>query len=181
VLREKAHWIVEKLEGWQAEKASAPRWIDGEVIQFVGDPFSLRVAASLFDAPPLLQRRQLFVHVTDCTDEATVERMVIQWYQHQAEVLFRQRVAHFAALMNVTPRAVRLSSARTQWGCCTAQGNVRLNWRLIRLPLRLIDYVVVHELAHLVELNHSAAFWQIVKSVCPDYAMRRAELRRHPC
>ncbi len=177
VLREKAQWIVEKLEGWQAKTPRLPRWIDGEIIQFIGDPFSLRVIASLFDAPPLLQGRQLFVHVTDCANQLVVEQMVTRWYQHQAEMLFKHRVAHFAALMNVAPRAVRLSSARTQWGCCTAHGNVRLNWRLIKLPLRLIDYVVVHELAHLVELNHSAAFWQVVKSVCPDYPGRRAELR----
>jgi predicted metal-dependent hydrolase len=181
VLREKAQWIVEMLKGWNVNKPGAPHWVDGEIIPFVGESLSLRVVASLFDAPPLLHGRQLFVHVTDCTSQVVVEQMVTQWQQHQAEVLFKQRVAHFSALMNVTPRAVRLSSARTQWGCCTAHGNVRLNWRLVRLSLRLIDYVVVHELAHLVELNHSAAFWQVVKSVCPDFARRRAELRQHPC
>ncbi len=181
VLREKAQWIVEMLEGWREKKPSAPRWLDGEIIQFVGESLSLRVVASLFDAPPLLQGRRLFLHVTDCTNQVVVEHLVAQWQQQQAEMLFTQRVAYFSTLMNVSPRAVKLSSARTQWGCCTAHGNVRLNWRLVRLPLRLIDYVVVHELAHLVELNHSAAFWQVVKSVCPDYARRRAELRQHPC
>ncbi len=181
VLREKAQWIVEMLEGWQSKQPDTPRWVDGEVIQFVGEPFSLRVVDSLFDALPLLQGRRLFVHVTDRSNHAVVEQMVLQWQQHQAEILFEQRVAHFSALMKVMPKAVKLSSARTQWGCCTAQGNVRLNWRLIRLSLRLIDYVVVHELAHLVELNHSPAFWQVVKSACPDYVRRRAELRQHPC
>ena len=181
VLRERAQWIIENLGNWQERKPSALRWTDGEVVPFLGDPFSLRVVASLFDAPPLLHGRQLFVHVTDCTNENAVEQMVTQWYRHQAEMLFKERVAHYAALMKVTPRAVRLSSARTEWGCCTAHGNVRLNWRLIRMPLRLIDYVVVHELAHLVELNHSAAFWQVVKAVCPDFSRRRAELRRQHC
>jgi predicted metal-dependent hydrolase len=75
------------------------------------------------------------------------------------------------------PRTVKLSQAQTQWGSCTAHGSVRLNVQLIKLPMRLIDYVVVHELAHLRELNHSAAFWRVVESVCPDYADLRSELR----
>ena len=61
-------------------------------------------------------------------------------------------------------------------GSCTVHGVVRLNWRLVKMPLHLIDYVVVHELAHLVEMNHSAAFWRVVETVCPDYRAWRAEL-----
>lgn len=179
VLCDKAQWIVEKLDGWQQKKPVAPQWVDGQVILFMGEPLSLRVVASLFEAPPLLHGRQVFVHVTDSADQLVVEQAVMQWYQREAEVLFRQRVAHYAALMQVSPSAVKLSSARTQWGSCTARGSVRLNWQLVRMPLRLIDYVVVHELAHLVELNHSAAFWRVVASACPGHAERRRELRRH--
>jgi len=67
--------------------------------------------------------------------------------------------------------------ARSRWDSCTARGSVRLNWQLIRMPLRLIDYVVVHELAHLAEMNHSPAFWRVVATACPDYMKRRCELR----
>jgi predicted metal-dependent hydrolase len=70
-----------------------------------------------------------------------------------------------------------MSSATTQWGSCTARGVVRLNWQLVKMPLHLIDYVVVHELAHLVEMNHSPAFWRVVESACPDYKQCRVELR----
>jgi len=80
-------------------------------------------------------------------------------------------------LLNVMPRAIKLSSAKTQWGCCTARGTVRLNRQLIKLPLHLIDYVVVHELAHLREMNHSAAFWCVVETACPDYIRLRRELK----
>lgn len=179
VLQEKAQWIVAKLDDWQARKPpELPLWVDGQFIKFIGEPFTLRVVASLFDAPPLLRGRQLFVHVTDSANQRVVEQTVTQWYQREAELLFKQRVAHYASLMQVSPSVVALSSARTQWGSCTARGTVRLNWHLIKMPLRLIDYVVVHELAHLVEMNHSPAFWRVVVSVCPDYAKRRAELRK---
>ncbi len=99
------------------------------------------------------------------------------WYRRHAESLFAERVAHYAPLLNVAPRALKLSSAKTQWGSCTARGTVRLNEQLIRLPLRLIDYVVVHELAHLREMNHSAACWDVVGSACPNYTKLRRELK----
>lgn len=178
VLQEKASWIVEKLAGWQAKKPEPVRWVDGQSIQFMGEDLSLRVVTSLFDAPPLLRGRQLFVHVTDSANVAVIEGVVTQWYRREAEVLFRECVAHYAPLLNVSPSEVKLSSARTQWGSCTARGTVYLNWQLIKLPLRLVDYVVVHELSHLAEMNHSAAFWRVVKSACPDYAKCRSELRR---
>ncbi len=178
VLQDKAHWVVEKLENWQANKTVPPLWLDGQDIAFVDATLTLRVVASLFSSPPQLHGRQLFVHVTDNTNEAVVELAVTQWYQRQAEHLFKERVAHYALLMNVAPRTVKLSSARTQWGSCTVRGAVRLNWQLIKMPLRLIDYVVVHELAHLVEMNHSAAFWGVVETAYPDYLKRRGELRK---
>lgn len=119
----------------------------------------------------------LWVFVADDSDTAHIGQAVSHWYRQQAEQLFSERVAHYAPLLNVTPRIVRLSAAKTQWGSCTARGTVRLNEQLIRLPLSLIDYVVVHELAHMREMNHSAAFWNVVGSVCPDYTKLRRELK----
>lgn len=178
VLREKTQWIVETLAGWQSRKPEPVRWADGQSIQFMGETLCLRVVPSLFEASPMLRGRQLFVHVTDSANHQIIEQAVTQWYRREAEVMFRERVANYAPALNVSPSEVKLSSARTQWGSCTVRGTVHLNWQLIKLPLRLIDYVVVHELAHLVEMNHSAAFWQVVKSACKDYAKRRKELHR---
>jgi predicted metal-dependent hydrolase len=178
VLQEKARWILEKLEGWKKSKPAPLQWGDAQPVSFLGEQLTLRVVDSLFDAPPLLRGRQLFVHVTESANQAVIEPTVTQWYRCEAEVLFRQRVAHYAPLLNVSPSEVKLSSARTQWGSCTARGTVHLNWQLIKMPLRLLDYVVVHELAHLIEMNHSAAFWRVVKSACPAYAKLRRELRQ---
>jgi predicted metal-dependent hydrolase len=179
VLNEKADWVVEKLVNWQAKKSAAPLWIDGEKINFRGETFTLRIIPSLFNSPPQLRGEQLLVHVKDTTDEIKIEKVVTQWYRHEAERVFAECVAHYAPLMNVAPKQIKLSSARTQWGSCTSRGVVRLNWQLVKMPLHLIDYVVIHELAHLVEMNHSAAFWRVVESACPDYAKCRAELRRY--
>jgi predicted metal-dependent hydrolase len=177
VLQEKAEWVVKKLEGWQAEKPAPQQWMDGEPILYRGEKFTLRVVPSLFDAPPQLHGSQLIVHLSKADNPDMIEKIVTRWYRHEALQLFTECVAHFAPLMNVAPDEIKLSSARTQWGSCTARGTVRLNWQLIKMPLELVDYVVAHELAHLREMNHSAAFWSVVASVCPDYAKLRGELR----
>ena len=178
VLQNKAHWVVKKLETWQSHRPASPQWRDGQSLFFMGEVITLRVIVSLFATPPLLEDSQLFVHVTQDTNETLIEQIVTQWYQREAKKLFQECVEHFAPLMNVTPRIMKISSASTQWGSCTTRGDVRLNWQLIKLPLHLIDYVVVHELAHLIEMNHSAAFWQVVEITCPDYAKRRRELKQ---
>ncbi len=178
VLQDKAHWVVKKLENWQAKKPISPQWRDGQPLFFIGEVLTLRVVVSLFATPPLLNGGQLFVHVTDTANEASIEQAVTQWYQREAKNLFKECVAHYAPLMNVAPRMVKLSSARAQWGSCTTRGDVRLNWQLIKMPLHLIDYVIVHELAHLIEMNHSTAFWKVVEIACSDYAKRRRELKQ---
>ncbi len=178
VLQEKAPWVIDKLENWQANKPAPPQWVDGETILYRGETFTLRIVPSLFDTPPQLQGTQLIVHVSKADNPAAIEKIIMHWYRREALQLFTECVGHFAPLMNVAPREIKLSAARTQWGSCTARGNVRLNWQLIKMPLHLIDYVVVHELAHLVEMNHSTAFWRVVESVCPEYAKLRGELRR---
>jgi len=178
VLNDKAHWVIDKLENWQANKTAPPQWVDGETLLYRGETFRLHIVPSLFDTPPQLHGTQLVVHVSKADNPVAIEKNIMGWYRREALQLFTECVGHFAPLMNVAPREIKLSAARTQWGSCTAYGSVRLNWQLIKMPLHLIDYVVVHELAHLVEMNHSAAFWRVVESVCPDYAELRGELRK---
>ena len=178
VLQEKSSWVTSRLKNWQIRKSTPPSWQDGKTISFLGEPLTLRVVTSLFAAPALHQSAQLIVHATDATNEALIKHNVMQWYQNEAIRLFRSRVAHYAPLLNTSPQMVKLSAARTRWGSCSVRGIIRLNWQLIKMPQLLIDYVVVHELAHLIEMNHSAAFWQLVETACPDYAKRRMELKQ---
>lgn len=177
VLQDKASWVVEKLDGWQARKPVVPDWRDGETIDYLGELLVLRVVPSLFATPAHLRGKELWVFVADSNDSAQIEHAVSRWYRQEAESFFILRVTHYSPMLNVIPRELKLSSAKSQWGSCTAHGTIRLNVHLIRLPQRLIDYVVVHELAHLRELNHSTAFWRIVANTCPDYLKLRRELK----
>jgi predicted metal-dependent hydrolase len=181
VLQEKAQWVVDKLAGWQSKQVAPQQWVDGEPILFRGETFVLRLVSGLAKAQPALTEHELIVPLIDQQNEIAAKKKIMLWYKREAERLFEECVAHFAPLMGVKPREIKLTTARTQWGSCTTQGVVRLNWQLVTMPLHLIDYVVVHELAHLQQMNHSAAFWAVVESACPDYLDIRKELRKwHP-
>lgn len=171
VLQDRANWVVEKLDDWQVRKPEVQQWADGEIIPYLGDLLTLRVMPL---ATPVHQRsNELWVY----GNQTRIEKLVTLWYRKQAMMLFAARVAHYAPLLNVAALEIKLSTAKTRWGSCTSSGTVRLNLQLIKLPQYLIDYVVVHELAHLREMNHSAAFWRVVGSACPDYAKLRSELK----
>jgi len=101
------------------------------------------------------------------------------WFKKMARALFEERLQHFAPQLGVQHRRLSLSGARTRWGSARTDGHIRLNWRLIHLPLAQIDYVVVHELAHLRVMDHSPRFWDTVGTVMPDYRERRRQLRDH--
>jgi predicted metal-dependent hydrolase len=177
VLQDKASWVLDKLENWQVAKVMPVVWQDGASIPFRGEVITLRVVPDLFGAPPRLQGESLLLQLNGVATPQRIEKIVSQWYREQALHVFEECVAHFAPLMEVSPRTIRLSSARTQWGSCSARGVISLNWQLVKLSLPLIDYVVIHELAHLKEMNHSAAFWRVVASACPDHKELRTALR----
>ena len=134
----------------------------------------LRTAA---DALPGMPSRTLHLGLPQSASAEQIRDTVQSWLQREARQLFEQRCAVYAERLGVRVRRLSLSSATTRWGSASADGSVRLNWRLIHFSLASIDYVVAHELAHLREMNHSAAFWDVVRSVMPDFESRRGQLK----
>lgn len=100
-------------------------------------------------------------------------------YKKQAKEYLQQRCRYYSELMGLSPTAIRINSAKTRWGSCNGSGEINFTFRLLFAPEDLIDYVVVHELAHLKELNHSPAFWAVVGHTMPDYGARRKRLREY--
>lgn len=181
-VRSKADWVLQKLaqaDERQRQAAQPMRWEDGAEVAYLGgtlrlvlDPSHARSSgqAQLADGCLLLA----------LAHDAGAERIrdaAQAWLMRRAEQLFTERLNHFAASMGVMYTRLRLSSAGTRWGSASTDGCIRLNWRLIHLSQDIIDYVVVHELSHLREMNHSPDFWQVVGSVMPDYPARRRALR----
>ncbi len=175
LLHTHAQWIARKLAEWRARRAPPLSWQPGATLMVLGEPLTLTIAA--VGEPTRSDGCRLHVGI-DTQDPALLARQVMAWLRATAQAWFEQRTAHFAHELAVRMPTVRLSAARTRWGSCHSDGRIRLNWRLIQAPPALIDYVVVHEVAHLLEPNHSPRFWSRVQSVMPDYKVRRLALRR---
>ena len=175
LLKRHAEWVVRKLEEWQVRRAPARHWTDGETLMLLGKTFALALAPA--ESAVRIDGETLVVGTAACG--TAVARHVHEWLHAQALACFAERVEHYRTRLGVQPRPqVHLSSARTRWGSCHVSGRIHLNWRLIQMPVHLLDYVVAHEVAHLIEMNHSKAFWRTVGKLVPDYATRRKELRR---
>ena len=102
---------------------------------------------------------------------------LLTFYRKAAKALLPSAVERFAPLVGKAPQQVRITSAKTRWGSCSAKGGLNFSWRLLCAPPEAMDYVVVHELAHLIEFNHSSRFWAIVEGILPDYKARRQSLK----
>ena len=175
LLKRHADWVLKKLEEWQVRRAPARHWVDGETLMLLGKTFALKLAPG--EAQVRIDGAHLVVGTASCG--SAIARHVHDWLHAQALACFTDRVDHYRKILGVRPPPqVHLSSARTRWGSCHVSGRIHLNWRLIQMPAHLLDYVVAHEVAHLIEMNHSQRFWRTVGKLVPDYAARRKELRR---
>jgi predicted metal-dependent hydrolase len=106
-----------------------------------------------------------------------LENLDILKQKKLAKLMVVEKIKYWSEKMQLSYRSVRLSSARTRWGSCTHQNTISINWRLSLLPSELMDYVIIHELAHVKEKNHSSKFWDIVKKDCDDYKLLRKKLK----
>ena len=176
-LRERAEWVIKTLAEWRGrDKEALPaQWCEGAGLLYRGRPLTL----ALFPARKKTIAADL-LHLTvlhpNPGNEGEIAAFVGRWLKEQALALLAPRVLHFASRVTGVPPAVKLSSARTQWGSCNHKGEIRLHWRLVQLPPAVADYVIAHEVAHLVELNHSPRFWALVESLLPGHAEARREL-----
>lgn len=167
-------WVLKKLDEHAGRAASRHLAVrDGARLPLLGGEVRVRVTAGgnriywQEDALELAAR-------TDADLDGLARRAL----QRRALGHFAGRIAHYAERMGCPPPPLALSSARTRWGSCSRETGIRLNWRLIHLPPELIDYVVAHELAHLVEMNHSPRFWGVVERLYPGWHEARAALKR---
>ena len=163
-VREKENWILAKLDEWSvAPKPVRLRGESGERLPLFGEMVALRVQ------PGPVVRMGHTLQISNL-------HSLVQWLKHAALEALTPRVAHYAALLGVPAPRVAISNGRTQWGVCTEGGSIRLSWRLVHIEPSLADYVVAHESAHLVELNHSRRFWTLVERLYPGWREARERL-----
>lgn len=175
-IEQAADWVLRKLEVWSRHPARRASWTSGDTLRFVGRELRLDVCKGPVTGARLDDGDRLRVEVADPASGKSVQETVVRWYRRHAQANFLARIALLAPRLDVDVPRLFLSSARGRWGSCNARGEVRLSWRLVQASQATIDYVAVHELAHLIEMNHSRRFWALVARACPDYRTACAEL-----
>jgi predicted metal-dependent hydrolase len=177
VVQSKRQWLFEKLQNapkYQGTHAPGKEVVSGESALYLGREYRITMTDAS-DARVVFDR----AFVIPQGDRLQTRQAFRDWYQAQAQEVILPRVQRLAHELGVGLAEAVIVDDRLRWGSCTAKNNVRLNWRLIKAPMSVIDYVIVHELAHLIEGNHTPTFWNIVRAKVPGAEKSKAWLKEH--
>jgi predicted metal-dependent hydrolase len=170
-----AEWILKKQAEALAFLPPAPRqYVPGEMFMYLGKAYPLEVVKG--QKRPLLLEEDFKLAESARSHAA---RAFERWYRAQAKEILTERINLFASQYDFQYKKIGITSARTRWGSCSANGSLNFSWRLILAPMEVVDYVVVHELVHTGCHNHSKRFWKQVEKIMPDYKERRKWLRKN--
>ncbi len=171
IIKEKAHWIISKLEEVKALKSKEPSSL--ESLKFLGQEYKLKIYESAGPTLKVIFNKsefQVFIPKTLKNNREEYTREALdKWYRMQAKNILEKRTVYYADKLKVEPKRIVIKDQKTRWGSCSSKGNINYNYRIIMAPINIIDYLVVHELCHLIELNHSDRFWALVAGILPDY------------
>ena len=175
VIREKRGWIRKKVAEMKGRpQAIVHNYEEGEIFYFLGRAYPLHIVD---DAGAAIERTdRLYVCRTLLPD---IKNWLKHWYVQEAQREIHSRCMWFSMMTGYSPTSIRITDARQRWGSCTRKGGLNFSWRLIQAPLEIVDYVIVHELIHLRQPDHSKKFWAKVKEIMPDYERRREWLREN--
>jgi predicted metal-dependent hydrolase len=185
ILYRKGRWIIEK-QG-QLKKnmdiQSFKQFVSGESFPYLGRYYRLKVSKIL----PKDEKKCRLVngrflvggngHSNSESGSSSVKRALIEWYVERAQEKIKERVSQFAPLTGKWPASIKIKNQENRWGSCSRGGIIRFNWKIVMAPISVMDYVIVHELCHLIYPHHSFQFWQKVQSIIPDYGKRRHRLK----
>ncbi len=175
-VREKQCWIHKQLQRQvdNTRISVKKNFISGEEFLFLGSKYLLEIQQE--QKAPLIFDQRFYLSLAALPE---AEAIFIDWYKKMAKKIITERVQFYAEKYDFQFNRIRISDAQTRWGSCSADNNLNFSWRLIMAPLSVIDYVVVHELAHTIHKNHSKRFWKKVASVFPGFAIEKNWLKKH--
>lgn len=183
LVRKRTPWIREKLKERSNAIAHKPReYVDGESFSYLGRNYRLKLEHGITKSAKL-RNGKLVVNIPQKRADGRFDRYIRttieDWYKRQAIKQFQLKSERFGKLIGVQPKSIDLADFKARWGSCSAQGGITYNWRVIAASHSIVDYIVVHELCHLIEHSHSPKYWRLVENVMTDYRERRDWLRRN--
>lgn len=179
LLEKKRGWIEETLNKQYHAKIATRKYLEsGELFLFQGKRYPLQFKEGALSQIYLSDDNYLTMVCPELNNREYLFEQLVAWYQHQAAIYLTEKTNFYAHQLRHHPASIHIKSYRSRWGSCSVRGDIQYNWRLIMAPLEVIDYVIVHELCHLIEHNHSAQFWRLVASLDEHYQMHRQWLKQ---
>lgn len=189
-LDQKKMWIREKLISMrEQEKNTALQLITGEKIPYLGEQYVLRINSFNLTTHSEVCKKVSIIYCDDFNNELIVnissvsisedERYqqvylhLVNWFKQAATNKVAERIAFWSKALNLFPKKWKITSASKRWGSCNANNHININWRIIFAPLAQLDYIIVHELCHIMHKHHQTQFWDLVSTVIPDYKQRK--------
>jgi len=180
-LFEHKNWILRKIKEMHTKSRIPPPFLlnDGAQLPVLDKtyPLSLKVSTNQKKSRWYFQNHRLNITAPQLAS-SIISRGVVHWYRTMALLFLEDRVPYWAEKMNVSPKNIRAKNQHTLWGSCSKRANLNFNWRILLLSNQAADYLIIHELSHLKEMNHSSKFWQLVLKYCPEYRTHKTELKQ---
>ncbi|BDU51619.1 M48 family metallopeptidase [Haliovirga abyssi] len=183
IILSKGKWILKKLEiindniHLQKEK----KYVNGELFLYLGKNYKLEIlkCEDLKNTKIELLEDKLKIKINNKleSDKEYIKKELYKWYMQKAMEKLEERMKIHSSKNNLYYRSITIKNSKTYWGSCSTNGDINFNWKIIMTPLEIIDYVVIHELSHLIHHNHSKKFWDLVSKSIPDYKIKRKWLR----
>ena len=179
-LLEHKNWILKKSKELRKKRKSPPPFIlqDRAQLPVLDKIYPLSISVqNQKKAHWYFQHNTLFITAPQMTP-SIISRGVVHWYRTMALLFLEDRIPYWSNKISVSPSNIRVKNQHTLWGSCSKRANLNFNWRILLLSNQAADYLIIHELSHLKELNHSPNFWLLVKKYCPEYKTHKSELKR---
>ena len=181
-VKSKGKWIIKKILEFK-EIGYEPfdrEFVNGEAFMYLGRNYSLEILNNPdIKGPKVNLLDGKFYLNTPVKEHTVMKKAMEKWYRKEAENLINRRVEFYRLIIGKKPNKIRIREQKKRWGSCTSKDNIYFNWRAIMASSNVIDYIIVHELVHLIYRNHSKEFWNKIESILPDYKERQKWLRKN--
>jgi predicted metal-dependent hydrolase len=181
IINDRLPWIEKKIDEQAQQMIDIPkRYVNGEFFSYLGNEYQLQIIEDSQEHIVLNEKYlQVMLPIISHTDDISeyVHSLLTKWYEQQALSILTKKTKKFDALIDKRPVSIKIRDYKSRWGSCSSKGAITYNWRIIIGPEHVVDYVVVHELSHLLEHNHSKSFWKSVEQVFPDFKNSRKWLK----
>ena len=177
IINRKKNWIKKKVLLQKSRAVYLPKkFINGEILKFLGKNYKLNIVNSSKEKVELKENK---INVYLKRKNTSIKSLLEIWYRANGLKVITRKINYYNFLIGVKPNSINLRSFKKRWGSCNSKGDIAFNWRLLMAPNSVINYVVIHELCHLIHFNHSKNFWKTVKYFHPNYKIEEDWLKKY--